>query len=73
MRLLITRPAGDAQAAAEALEARGHAVLACPLITVMKTGEAKPNLAAIQAFIVTDGDGAHALSEAVGVRTFPVF
>ena len=73
MRLLITRPAGDAQAAAGALEALGHTVLACPLIKIVPTSEAKPNLAAIQGFIVTDADGARALSQAVGVRTFPVF
>lgn len=73
MRLLITRPAGQVQAAAEALRARGHEVLACPLIAVQRTGEPKPSLTATQAFIVTDADGARALANAVGVRTFPVF
>lgn len=73
MRLLITRPAGDAQAAADELRAKGHTVLACPLIEIEKASDQKLNLTAIQGFLVTDGDGARALAEAVGVRTFPVF
>ncbi|MSO96894.1 MAG: hypothetical protein EXR11_01565 [Rhodospirillaceae bacterium] len=74
IRLLITRPAGDAQALAAAeLRAHGHEVLACPLIAIEPTDEPKPNLTATQGFIVSDADGARALAEAVGVRTFPVF
>lgn len=73
MRLLITRPTGDAQATAATLAARGHEVLSCPLIVVAPTGEAKPSLTATQGFIVTDPDGARALADAVGVRIFPVF
>ncbi|MDX2143795.1 MAG: uroporphyrinogen-III synthase [Rhodospirillaceae bacterium] len=73
MRVLIVRARGDAEATAGALRARGHVVAAHPLVAVEATDEAAPNLAAAQAFIVTDADGARALANAVGVRTFPVF
>lgn len=73
MRVLITRPAGDAQAAAAQLRGQGHDVLTSPLISIEKTPEQKLSLTATQAFIVTDGDGARALADTVGVRTFPVF
>jgi uroporphyrinogen-III synthase len=73
MRVLITQSAQDARASAEALAARGHDVLAVPLVAAERQAPAKVNLAAAQGFIVTSSDGAHALSETVGVRTFPVF
>jgi uroporphyrinogen-III synthase len=73
IRVLITRPTGAAQAPADDLRAAGHDVLVCPLVSFAKTQIQTPSLAATQGFIVTDADGARALADAVGVRTFPVF
>jgi len=73
MRVLVTQSAADAAAAVTALEARGHAVMAVPLLSAEPVTSPKVNLTAAQGFIVTSVEGARALAEHVGVRTFPVF
>ena len=73
MRVLITQPAQDAEATAAVLRARGHDVLSAPLITAERLASPKINLSAAQGFVVTGGEGARALADQVGVRTFPVF
>ena len=72
MRVLITQSAQDATATAAQLTARGHEVLAVPLVTVERVAS-QPNLANAQGFLATSPEGARALADAVGVRTFPVF
>lgn len=67
MRVLITRPATDA------LVAAGYEVAAFPLLIIERVDGVKINLSGAQAFIVSDAEGARALADAVGVRTFPVF
>jgi hypothetical protein len=42
------------------------------LLTVEREPSAKVNLANAQGFLVTSSDGARALADTVGVRTFPV-
>ncbi len=73
MRVLITQSAEDAKAAVAALKARGHEAVVAPLLTVEREPHPKVNLANAQGFLVTGSDGARALADAVGVRTFPVF
>ena len=73
MRVLITRPATDAAAATDALVAAGYDVAAFPLLTIERVDGVKINLSGAQAFIVSDAEGARALADTVGVRTFPVF
>ncbi len=73
MRVLITQPAQDAAATAAALRARGHEVVAAPVLTAARLPDPKINLSAAQGFVVTGGEGARALADTVGVRTFPVF
>src|SRR6185312_15375255 len=73
MRVLITLPAQDAETAAAALGARGHTVIAAPLLTIERIAAPQINLAGAQGFVVTGAEGARALAEHVGVRTFPVF
>src|SRR5262245_46162140 len=72
MRVLITQSAQDATATAAQLSGRGHQVLSVPLVTVERVA-AQPNLANAQGFLVTSPEGARALADTVGVRTFPVF
>ena len=73
MRVLITQSAQDASASIAALEARGHHVLAVPLVVAERPDPPKVNLAGAQAFLVTGAEGARALADNIGVRTFPVF
>lgn len=73
MRVLITQPAQDAAATAAVLRARGHAVEIAPLLTAERLPAPKINLTAAQGFVVTGGEGARALADNIGVRTFPVF
>lgn len=73
MRVLITQPAQDSEATALMLRGRGHTVLSAPLIIAERLPSPKINLSAAQGFVVTGGEGARALADHVGVRTFPVF
>ena len=73
MRVLITQSAQDASVSAAALEARGHRVLAAALVMVERPTPPKLNLSGAQGFLVTSAEGARALADQVGVRTFPVF
>ncbi len=73
MRVLLTQAAEDARASAAALEARGHQVVRAPLVTAERAPLPKINLAGAQGFLVTSAEGARALADLVGVRTFPVF
>ena len=73
MRVLVVQSAQDAGTSVAALVARGHDVLSAPLVSAERTAAPVVNLAGAQAFIVTSAEGARALAELVGVRTFPVF
>ena len=73
MRVLITQSARDAAASAAVLTARGHQVVAIPVLTADRVTPAQINLGGAQGFLVTSTEGARALAETVGVRTFPVF
>ena len=73
MRVPLTQAAEDARASAAALEARGHQVVRAPLVTAERAPLPKINLAGAQGFLVTSAEGARALADLVGVRTFPVF
>ena len=73
MRVLITQSAEDTAASVAALESRGHEVVAVPLVTAERAPPPKINLAGAQGFLVTSTEGARALADHVGVRTFPAF
>ena len=73
MRVLITQSAQDSRVSTAALEARGHQVLTAPLVTAERPEVPKINFAGAQGFLVTSAEGARALADNVGVRTFPVF
>jgi uroporphyrinogen-III synthase len=63
VRVLITRPRADAETLAQALEARGHDVLVEPLLTILPIAGAVPDLAGVQAILLTS---AHALPALAG-------
>ena len=73
MRVLITQSAEDAKASAEALKMRGHDAVVAPLVVAERGPIPKLNLTGAQGFLVTGSDGARALADTVGFRTFPVF
>lgn len=66
MRLLVTRPAEDADALAEKLQAMGHDVVRQPLLSIRFHEDALPgapegDTPRVQAFLVTSANGARAL------------
>ena len=73
MRVLITQPVQDAAAVAATLHARGHHAFTIPVVDVERTAPPAVKLEGAQGFIVTSPDGARALADTIGVRTFPVF
>jgi uroporphyrinogen-III synthase len=76
MRLLVTRPAPDAQALAEKLAALGHEPVVSPLSTVEFLDPGPLPLAGAQALIATSGNALRALQGAGQLehaRTLPLF
>lgn len=75
MRLLVTRPEGQAEATAAALRARGHEPLVAPLLDVI-LGEPPQDLPEPAAIALTSRNGARALAawpQAPAWRAKPVF
>ena len=68
MRVLLTRPRPDSEALAARLAAYGVDTLIEPLLTIVPAGKEEPNLAGVQALVVTSANGARALGR---VRTRP--
>ncbi len=73
MRVLIPQATQNAAVIASALQKRGHHGLTIPVVTVERTEKPLIKLEGAQGFIVTSPDGARALADTIGVRTFPVF
>ena len=74
MRVLVTRPREDAAGLAAALEARGHAVLLEPLLTIVPRDPADwpPGHEAAQALLVTSANGVRAFARGDPRRDLPV-
>ncbi len=72
MRLLITRPAEDAEPLATALAVRGIGSLIEPLMTVADGAGPAPELAGVQALLVTSANGARAFARRSRERALPV-
>jgi uroporphyrinogen-III synthase len=68
VRVLITRPAEDGEAFAEALEARGIASLIAPIMTVRFEDGLALDLDNLQAVLVTSANGVRALARLTGRR-----
>jgi len=74
MRLLVTRPAADAQALAAELEARGHSVICAPVIEIVIKPEAAPDLTNVKGLAFTSANGARAFQPFVpAARHLPAY
>jgi uroporphyrinogen-III synthase len=73
MKLLVTRPEVDADALTQALVARGHDVLAAPLLTIEFIPAALPDLTGVAALIFTSANGVRAFVAASGIRDLPCY
>jgi uroporphyrinogen-III synthase len=62
VQVLITRPRADAQELARALEARGHSALIAPVLTIEPVPDAVPELAGVQALVLTSANAVPALA-----------
>ncbi len=62
MQVLITRPRADAEALAQALEARGHGVLIAPVLTIEPIRQADPDFSGVQALVLTSANAVPALA-----------
>lgn len=72
MRLLITRPEEDAEPLATALATRGIASLIEPLMSIVDVKSPAPDLAGVQALLVTSANGIRAFARKSDARNLPV-
>ena len=72
MRVLVTRPQGDAVSVAALLAARGHEAVVAPLLTVTFDKGAAVDLTGVQAVLLTSANGARALAAASDERNIRV-
>jgi len=72
MRLLITRPEEDAEPLAAALAARGVDSMIEPLIAIADVEGAAPELAGVQALLITSANGIRAFARRSSERALPV-
>jgi len=61
MRVIVTRPAGQAAELARRLEGEGHEVVLCPLVRLEPLGDGPIDLGGYDWAIVTSANGAHEL------------
>jgi uroporphyrinogen-III synthase len=73
MRILIISPAPETADLIASLAARGHEVIATPLITPERIESPEIKLEGAQGFLVTSADAVRALADAIAVRFFPLF
>src|SRR5947207_15010339 len=73
MRALVTRPRGESAELAEALGRRGIDALIEPLLAIEYRDAPSPDFSAVQAVLVTSGNGVRALARLTGERTVPLF
>jgi uroporphyrinogen-III synthase len=72
MRLLLTRPADDAEPLARLLEARGVETLVEPLLSIRYFDGPPPDLAGVQAVLATSANGVRAFARRTDSRDVPV-
>lgn len=73
MRVLVTRPKGDAEETARRLAALGHDAIVAPLLEVHLHDGAPIALDGVQGFLVTSANGARALARRTSRRDLPVY
>lgn len=73
MQALVTRPREDAIRTAELLRQRNFAVIVEPLMQMVFTPEALPDLTGIQGILATSANGIRALAQATPRRDLPIW
>jgi len=73
VRLLVTRPSGDAEALADQLEAMGHQVLAEPMLRIRPIPGASVDLDGVAGLLLTSANGARMLAAITERRDLPVY
>ncbi|MBS0469908.1 MAG: uroporphyrinogen-III synthase [Proteobacteria bacterium] len=73
MRVLVTRPEGDAAETAALLRARGHEAIIAPLLGVRYHDGHPLHLDRVQALLFTSANGVRALARRTSLRDFRVF
>jgi uroporphyrinogen-III synthase len=73
MRALVTRPRAEAQALAALLARRGVESVVEPMIDIVETGFAPPDLGGVQAILCTSANGVRTLAQASAERGLPIF
>jgi uroporphyrinogen-III synthase len=73
MRVLVTRPEGDAAETAALLKARGHEAIIAPLLGVNYHDGRPLHLDDVQALLFTSVNGVRAFARRTSLRDFPVF
>ena len=73
MRLLVTRPQEDSGETVAALAARGHEVMAEPLLVVRPLAQELPDLSLFQAVLITSRNGLRFFAQLTPDRTLPIF
>ncbi len=73
MRVLVTRPADDAEETAALLRARGHDPLVAPLLSVRYHDGHPLHLEGVQAILATSANGVRAFARRTARRDLPVF
>ena len=73
MRVLVTRPLGDAEETARRLAAIGHEAIVAPLLEVHFRDGPEVRLEGVQGILVTSANGARAIARRTLRRDVPVF
>ncbi len=73
MRILLTRPEADSRVFAGRLAAHGIDTLIAPMMTVTVENGPPPDVADVQALLLTSANGVRAFSDRSPVRDLPVF
>ncbi|MEI9885708.1 MAG: uroporphyrinogen-III synthase [Rhizomicrobium sp.] len=73
MRVIVTRPADDGRETAALLQARGHAAILAPLLSVRYHDGQALRLDGVQALLFTSVNGVRALARRTSRRDFAVF
>jgi uroporphyrinogen-III synthase len=73
MRILVTRPIEDAREISQKLEARGHSVIAAPLLKIVFFDGQEVSLDGVQAILATSAHGVRAIAKRTQRRDVPLF
>ncbi len=73
LRVLVTRPRGEAELFAVALAMRGHDAILAPLIEIALIEDVSVDLSGVQGVLFTSANGVRAFAHAVPDRGLPAF